>query len=144
MCEGSQSSILSDSRRLSWANWTGSCHLEDVGPLIPKAASLLLPQRNPSTVTLLILWHTSANQNRPSPTLTLPPPHPLTLVCLRPLQAESKDEAEKPSESAEKSGGDKTEAADKVKKEGGEASEREEEESEEGGEAKSSAPSGNC
>lgn len=60
------------------------------------------------------------------------------------MQAESKDEAEKPSESAEKSGGDKTEAADKVKKEGGEASEREEEESEEGGEAKSSAPSGNC
>lgn len=79
--------------------------------------------------------HSSANQNRPS--------HSLILVCLRPLQAESKDEAEKPSESAEKSGGDKTEAADKVKKEGGEASEREEEESEEGGEAKSSAPSGN-
>lgn len=77
----------------------------------------------------------------PSPNLTL---SPLILACRCPLQAESKDEAEKPSESAEKSGGDKTEAADKVKKEGGEASEREEEESEEGGEAKSSAPSGNC
>lgn len=56
------------------------------------------------------------------------------------LQAELKDEAEKPSESAEKSG-DKTEAADKVKKEGAEASEREEE-NEEGGEAKT-APAGN-
>lgn len=66
-------------------------------------------------------------------------------VFPRPLQAESKDEAEKPSESAEKNGsGDKTEAADKVKKEGGEVSERDDEESEEGGEAKSSAPSGNA
>lgn len=49
-------------------------------------------------------------------------------------QAESKDEAEKPSESAEKSS-DKTEAPEKVKKEGTEPSEREEE-SEESGEAK--------
>lgn len=50
-----------------------------------------------------------------------------------------KDEAEKPSESAEK--GEKTEAADKVKKEGTESSEREEGDSE-GGEAKAS-PAGN-
>lgn len=56
-------------------------------------------------------------------------------VCVLILQAELKDEAEKPSESAEKSS-DKTEATEKVKKEGAEASEREEE-SEEGGEAKS-------
>lgn len=61
-------------------------------------------------------------------------------VCVLTLQAESKDEAEKPSESAEKSG-DKTEATEKVKKEGAEVSEREEE-TEEGGEAKT-APAGN-
>lgn len=61
-------------------------------------------------------------------------------VCVLTLQAESKDEAEKPSESAEKSG-DKTEATEKVKKEGAEPSEREEE-TEEGGEAKT-APAGN-
>lgn len=66
--------------------------------------------------------------------------HLLLIVCILIIQAESKDEAEKPSESAEKSS-DKTEAADKVKKEGGEASEREDE-NEDGAEAKSS-PAGN-
>lgn len=63
------------------------------------------------------------------------------LVSVLAPQAESKDEAEKPSESAEKSG-DKTDAAEKVKKEGAEASEREES-AEEGGEAKT-APTGNA
>lgn len=66
--------------------------------------------------------------------------HLSLIVCVLIFQAESKDEAEKPSESAEKSS-DKTEAADKVKKEGGEASEREDE-NEDGAEAKSS-PAGN-
>lgn len=57
-------------------------------------------------------------------------------VC-PPPQAEAKDEAEKPSESAEKS---TEEASEKVKKEGADSSEREEED-EDGGDAKTS-PSG--
>ena len=58
------------------------------------------------------------------------------------LQAESKDEAEKPSESAEKSG-NKAETIEKVKKEGTEAASEREEECEESGEAKA-APTGNA
>ena len=64
-----------------------------------------------------------------------------TLVCLCGAQAESKDEAEKPSESAEKRD-DKAEGGEKVKKEAGEATERPEPEAE-GAEVKAAGAAGN-
>ena len=58
------------------------------------------------------------------------PSHPVLCGCVLDHQAESKDEAEKPSESAEKA--DKVEGGEKVKKESTEASEREEGDNEAG------------
>ena len=102
------------------------------------------------------MWFTAACPRRPrSPdrppaawfsvavTSHLPSPtesHGANLVPLCGVQAESKDEAEKPSESAEKS--DKADGGEKVKKEGAEPSERPEAEAE-GAEAKTASATGN-